>query len=677
MDRGVFTDQVRGQVRDQVHGNGREPAEARSEPASPALRWVLALVVFLGACAPFLPALSQGFVALDDDYNFERNEMYRALGAENLRWMFTESYMGHYQPLSWLTLALDYRLYGLDGAGYHLTNMLLHGLGMVALYYLALALFSLCFRGVPDARLRLAAAAAALVHGMHPLRVESVAWATERRDVQSGLFLILTVLAYVRWTRSRRASLLLLSLALFVVSLLSKAWGITLPAVLLVLDVWPLRRLRERRLVQLAVEKLWYAVPALGMAWLAAWAQGEAAARETLADHTILERVIQACYGLFFYPWKTLWPTDLAALYWLEMELDPTRTVHVVAYVFVALTTAVLWLRRRSFPAGWTAWVVFAIVVSPVLGFLQSGFQKVADRYSYLACIPFALLYGSGLAWLAARQGQRAGRSTRFASALGATALLLGLLGTLTWRQTLTWKDSETLYENVVAVEPGNYFAWHNLAVQYQLQGRYEEAVAAELESIRFHPGKGNLPARLNLANLYRLTGRTDQLPEVWRGALEADPAHAETLRNLMNDYLRRGDREGALALVESSIERAPDFVEGYAELAELRRDEGPEALLELWYRASQAAPESARAKHGVGVQLLALGRDEEAGPWLEQAFNADNHDVEIAVDFARVLARTGRGDVARQLLDQVLGVSPNHPRAQAARRALELGQRP
>ena len=653
---------------------------ARGEPASAGLRWVLVLVVFLAAAAPFLPALGQGFVELDDDRNFLMNEAYRGLGAENLRWMFTQSHMGHYHPLTWLTLAFDYQLYGLDGAGYHATNLLFHALGAVALYFLALALFRLGFGGLSDARLRLAAAVGALAHAMHPLRVESVAWATERRDVQSGLLLVLTALLYLRWVRTRSAATFALALCVFAASLLSKAWGITLPAVLLVLDLWPLGRRRAGEpWKRLLLEKVAFAVPALIVAWLAARAQGAAFARESLADHTLPERCVQACYGLAFYLRKTLWPTDLSALYWLEMDVDPLRPAHVVAYGIVAAVTTCVLLARRRFPALLVGWVVFAIVVSPVLGFLQSGFQKVADRYSYVACIPFGLLLGAGLAALA-----RA-RAAAFGAGLAASGAVLFALGVLGWRQTLLWRDSEALYERVVAVEPDNYFGWHNLAVQYQKQGRIDEAIEAERRSIEAHPGRGNAPARVNLAHLLARTGHPDESRQAMRGALAADPSNLDALRAVIAEHLARGDRGAALAAAEDAAARAGelrpparDLVGVFAELARLQLQAGEiQRSMATWHRAAEAVPESARARHGVGAALLALDRDEDAHLWLDQAFRMDNNDVELAVDYARVLARGGQATQASDLLRQVLARQPGHPRAAAALRAIEAGGRP
>jgi tetratricopeptide (TPR) repeat protein len=259
-----------------------------------------------------------------------------------------------------------------------------------------------------------------------------------------------------------------------------------------------------------------------------------------------------------------------------------------------------------------------------------------------------------------------------------AAVVWLALLGALAWRQTLFWKDSTTLYERVVAVEPGNYFGWHNLAVQYQLAGRHEHAIAAERRSIENHPGKGNLPARVNLAHLLRLLGRGPEALDTWRAIIAVDPGHAEALAALVNERLQARDNAGAVALLEEALARAPESIEAYAELARVHALAGrPTEVLAAWERAARALPASPRALHGVGAALLALGRDPEAGEWLERAFQMDNHDVEIAVDFARALARAGHTSEASGLLQQVLAASPGHPRALAAQRAMESGERP
>ena len=211
--------------------------------------WLVPVLIAVLTGAAFFPALENGFVDWDDEKTLLDNPNYRGLGWDQLRWMFTTFYMGHYQPLSWMTFGLDYLLWGIDPFGYHLTNLLLHTANAVLFYFLTLRLLSLPARAVPgEFALQVAAGFAALVFALHPLRVESVAWVTERRDVLSAFFLLWTILCYLRATAgaegdSARWRWLSAAVIVYGLSLLSKAGGITLPVVLLVLDVYPLRRL--------------------------------------------------------------------------------------------------------------------------------------------------------------------------------------------------------------------------------------------------------------------------------------------------------------------------------------------------------------------------------------------------------------------------------------------------
>ena len=228
-------------------------------------RAVLPLALILAVFAAFLPSLGNDFVAWDDDLNFTENPRYRGLSAAHLRWMLTTLHGGHYQPISWITLGLDYVLWGMNPVGYHLTNLVIHAANAVLCYHVIRVLLARTSRA-RDADVRLAAAAGALFFAIHPLRVESVAWASERRDVLSGFFFLLAVLGYVRMQDGARARWFVLSLVAFLLSLLSKAWGITLPVVLLALDWYPLRRrLRGRMLL----EKVPYALIALAFGVLA------------------------------------------------------------------------------------------------------------------------------------------------------------------------------------------------------------------------------------------------------------------------------------------------------------------------------------------------------------------------------------------------------------------------
>src|SRR5262249_10049049 len=277
----------------------------------------------------------------------------------------------------------------------------------------------------------------------------SVRLASERRDVLSGFFFLIAVLAYVRMQDGARARWFVLSLAAFLLSLLSKAWGITLPVVLLALDWFPLRR-RLRRGVLL--EKVPYALVALGFGVLAFRAQEPVEAMRTLAQHGVIARAAQAAYGLCFYLGKTVVPRGLSPLYLLELRLDPTRPRYVLAILGVLGVTGILVALRRRVPWLLTAWVCYAAIVSPVLGFVQTGPQIAADRYSYLACLPWAVVVAGGLAVLATARADGRLPAGRWYAALGTSAVALAILGALTFEQTRMWNDSRTLWEYVLRI---------------------------------------------------------------------------------------------------------------------------------------------------------------------------------------------------------------------------------
>jgi tetratricopeptide (TPR) repeat protein len=652
-------------------------------------RWLprlLPALVFAAACLAFLPALRQGFVELDDDLNFTQNPHILSFSPENLRWMLESSHVGHWQPLSWLSIALDVQLWGgVDPRGLHATNLLLHALDALLVYFLAQRLLKLGLQpaGVGESSelspttLRLAAAAAALFWGLHPLRVESVAWATERRDVLSTAFLLLAVLAYLRMAAAQRRGWAWLALALvaYAASLLSKAWGITLPALLLVLDVWPLRRVRRAGLPRIALEKIAFLALALIAAWRAAAAQEEAFAVVSLEEHGIAARLAQASYGLAFYVVKTIWPAQLSAMYLLERDFDPARGIYLASAAFVILTTLTLVLLRRRWPAGLTAWVAYAILVSPVLGLLQSGAQKVADRYTYLAAIPFALLFGAGLAVSGRKLAARPRAPRGWAAVLAAASVpLLAALGVASWRQTRVWRDSETLFRRVVEVEPDNYLGHHNLSIVLRRAGKLDPALEHARLSVEAHPAKGNVDARLNLGQLERMRGREDEALAEFARALEIEPAHAGTLAQMESWHLGRGDPAGAIALYERAIQAEPRSIDGYRRLAELYAAHGRAGeVIPLWQRAAAAAPDSHLARSWLGVALFQAGRPAEAAVELAAAVQLAPGDAQAQTNLGCALWQLGRGEEAIERWRLALRIDPSQAEA---RRFLEQAGR-
>ncbi len=445
--------------------------------------WPIAVGVVLVTALAFAPTLGNGFVNWDDDLNLTENGAYRGLSPSHLRWMLTTTLGGHWQPLTWLSFALDHALWGMDPRGYHLTSLGLHALNALLVWLIFRSLLRR-LTTVPQEAAAWIAAAGALGFAVHPLRVESVAWATERRDVLSGAFWLLAVLAYLRAaeasvTTARRARAFVV--AALVLSLAAKAWAVTFPVVLLILDWYPLERLeRAPRLV--LREKLPIAVVAAGAGALAFAAQRAVPEMRSLAEHGVAARAAQAAYGLIFYLAKTLWPAGLQPAYLLPTPLDPAAPRYVAAVIAVVVVTAIAVRGRARRPGILAAWAGYVVILAPVLGLTQTGPQLVADRYSYLACLPPTALAMVALARRWARASALAARLLA-----GATVATLVVLAALTFRQASIWHDSVTLWDHTLGLDPCNWIALTNRGFARQDRDR-DAAIADYTSAIRCNP---------------------------------------------------------------------------------------------------------------------------------------------------------------------------------------------
>src|SRR5437870_6426622 len=443
------------------------PLRERREPVPSALPqrrgfWLVPALMALVTFAAFLPVLQNQFVDWDDQRNFLDNHHYRGLGWTHLRWMWT-THLGHYIPLTWMTLGLDYLLWGMNPVGYHLTNLLLHAANAVVFFFVVRRLLTRALSS-PSERghaLALSAGFASLVFAIHPLRVESVAWATERRDVLSGLFYLLTILMYLRAREreERGRGWYWLSVAVFVLALLSKSMVVNLPVVLLILDVYPLRRLGgfigwwsapARRIY---VEKIPFVLLAAAASAIAVMAQLSFHAALSVAQLSVPGRLAISAYGLSSYLWKLVVPVNLSPLYELPPTVNPWAPPFLLSYGLALAITAIVLAFRRRVPGLPAAWVAYIVVLLPVLGIFQSGPQIAADRYTYLAGLGWAILAGAGLlsCW----------HATRFLLPGSAVCVLVGL-GVLTWNQAQVWRDSKTLWTRVLAIDPQSPTAYLN-----------------------------------------------------------------------------------------------------------------------------------------------------------------------------------------------------------------------
>jgi protein O-mannosyl-transferase len=595
----------------------------------------LPALVFMIAMIPFLHVLSNQFVDWDDYDNLVNNPHYRGLAWSQLHWMFTTFHMGHYQPLSWVTFGLDYMLWGMNPAGYHLTNLILHAANSALFYFICRRLLTAALSGADYESwwINLSAASAALLFAVHPLRVESVAWATERRDVLSGLFFLWTIYCYLRAAssspiRSQRRWLAA-AVVVYALSLLSKATAITLPALLLLLDVYPLRRLQggsinwfRPQLRSVLWEKSPFFVLACVFAAIALLAQHSTGALTPIRQYDIGFRAAQAFYGLNFYLWKTLLPTRLSPLYELPFDPEPWLWIFALCAVSAVSLSVSRYFIRHRWPAGLACWIYYVVTLAPVLGFAQSGPQLVADRYSYLPCLSWALLAAGAIFFY--RPLSPDPRNLIATSVLAVGTLFI--LGSLTWQQTRVWRDTQTLWEHAITVTSNSSIAHYNRAKNFETQGRVNRAIELYRRAVTLNPEYAD--AHHNLARLLARTGQQEEAIRHYRRAIEIKPEDPDTHNNLGLLLARRGDVVESLEEFKRAVQIDPNYSRAYFNMGKVFAQQGQLEKAIINYqqalKLNPNEPEIQLALADVHValarSLTAQGKKEEAERHYEEA---------------------------------------------------------
>jgi protein O-mannosyl-transferase len=595
-----------------------------SPPAPESLleRLTIPLAIAALAIVTFAPALSAGFVTWDDDINFLTNEAYRGLGAQQLHWMWTTFLMGHYTPLTWMTLGLDYSLWGMDARGYHATNVVIHAASAVLLYFLARRLLA---RALPEQSRRqprattLAAAFAALVFATHPLRVESVAWITERRDVLSCFLYLLTVMLYLRSldevSASRRwywASVVTCACAL-----LSKATAMSLPVALLLLDVYPLRRVGPSRsdVRRVALELTPFVALAV-----------TAAVVSVIALHANYQlslpgKLAVSAYGFAFYLWKTIAPVHLSPLYPLPEHIEPIAPRFIAAYVVTALYVAVAWKVRRRWPGVATGMVAFLVIMLPMLGAVQNGNVIAADRYTYHASTALSIVMGGILlAW----------EQSSFLVRSAVAALIVAALATLSWNQTGVWHDSREFWTYTVAMTDSSSTAhaalgralyadgqlaasvphferashidtlypdgYNNAGIALAQLGRWPEAIADYEKALAIHPRFSD--GESNLAVALAAVGQLDAALDHYAKAVSTDSANADAQTNWGNALVRLNRLDDAVAHYRAALRIQPRNADANLNLGVALAKQGRiHDAIDAFHRALEIKPDLQEAR--------------------------------------------------------------------------------
>ena len=516
--------------------------------------WAWTLLLFLAVILIYLPVLQNDFVNWDDKDALIDNPAIRHLDWAFVKWAFTSYATGNWMPLTWFSFALNYLMGGLNPRVFHATNVLLHALNTVLVFGFCLRLLRALPEENPRGMARLKGFAlpvsflTALVFGLHPIHVESVAWATERKDVLYSLFYLWSLYLYLGYVSSgaRNKNLRWGSLFLYFLSLLSKPMAVTLPFVFLILDYWPLQRLFPDFRAALKEKAPFFAL-ALASVFITLLSHAKAMsyARSSVEFYWVLN----AFRSMIFYPLKMVWPSGLTAYYPFPPQLDTAYLVEEIGSIgLVGLASYYSWRWRRKAPYLWTVWLYYQITLAPVVGFIQTGSEAAADRYTYLPCLGFFFLFSAAAAWWVAYN--------RFLLGMLA-AVLTAVLGFLTVTQIGMWKDTPTLWKRVTQVYPDeNADSYSRLGVAYLKAHRYDDALTAFSRAAVIPPPMARTFHGYGTALVYK-----DRIPEAiqaFQYALTLDPTLTGPRANLWMVYEKLGQHEAAVEQMKEALRLEP-----------------------------------------------------------------------------------------------------------------------
>jgi len=623
------------------------------------------------------------FVNFDDDmYVYENPRVRAGLTWDGVAWAFTTMGESNWHPLTWLSHMLDCQLFGLKAGSHHLVNVFLHILNSVLLYLILGRMTGAPWRS----------AMVTALFALHPLHVESVAWVSERKDVLSTLFFLLTLWAYAQYAGRPSLPRYGLVLGCLALGLTAKPMLVTVPFVLLLLDYWPLERLGEgsrgSSASRLIVEKVPLFVLVAASSVVTFVAQQRGGAVSSIHAVPLGSRIENALASYVAYIGKMLWPARLAVFY-------PYRdTVPAIQWVGAAVTLAgitvfVIWAGRRwrYLAVGWL-WYLGTLV--PVIGLVQVGEQSMADRYTYVPLIGLSVLAVWGVADLVGGW-----RRARISLAASASVVIMGCMAG-TWFQVGHWQNSVTLFERAARVAKGSALTHNNLGLALQDRERLEEAIRHFEEALRIDPlyarAHSNLgvalmeqgrqeeairhceqairidptlpKSHLNLGFVLEQQGKWSEAISHYREVLRLDPWNVDAVYNIGNTLMAQGKPEEAIAHYQEALRLDPQHAHAHRNLGVVLIQQGnPHEGVNHLRKAVRIDPGSADAHYNLGIALLQQGKLDEAVANLREAGRLNPDYPGAHLSLALALAGQGRLDEAIPHYQEAIHLKPDDPR--------------
>ncbi|MDM8549813.1 tetratricopeptide repeat protein [Desulfobacterales bacterium HSG2] len=644
----------------------------------------LAVSVFLimATLAAFWQLQNHDFINFDDDdYVTENPRVKAGLTGKTVTWAFTAFHSNNWHPLTWLSHALDCELFGLKPGMHHLINLLFHIANSILLFLLLRRMTGALWRS----------AFVAALFALHPLHVESVAWVSERKDMLGTFFWMLTMLAYIRYTKDPKLTRYIPVPLLFALGLMAKPMLVTLPCVLLLMDYWPLNRVPSSehqapstkhqassikhqehqassikhqassiKSIKHQASSILEKVPLFALTVisciLTVHAQKTGGVVRSLELFPLSLRIGNAIVSYIGYMGKMFWPQDLAFYYPHPGASLPTWKALGAGLLLAGISVCVIRVRQKS-PWLLIGWLWYLGTLVPVIGLVQVASQAMADRYTYIPLIGLFIMIAWGIPCLVGEWRHR-----RILFAVSAAVILLGC-AMLTWFQVRHWKNSITLFTRTLSVTTDNYLANNSLGAALEDQGRVREAIRYFSEALRIKPD--GIQAHYNMAVALEKEGRYEESARHLSKAVRLKPDFADARYNMGIAMKRQGNLTEAIRHFSEAVRIRPDFAEAHNNLGSALKDHGnhKEALVH-YYKALRLKPDYAEAHNNLGTALKSEGRYKEAIRHYYQALRIRPEFPEALFNLGIALGNQGKHEEAAEHFSEAIRLKPDFAEA-------------
>jgi tetratricopeptide (TPR) repeat protein len=584
------------------------------------------------------------FVTYDDESYITKNTFIKAgFTSESIIWAFTSGYAANWHPLTWLSHMLDIELYGLNPMGHHWSNLQIHIVNVVLLFLFLRLMTGAIWKS----------AFVSALFAIHPMHVESVAWVAERKDVLCAFFWILSMWAYVLYVRQPNKTRYLLLIILFVLGLMSKPMIVTLPFTLLLLDFWPLYRFqsiiqeRKSNVFQALLTLVWEKIPLFILSTVSSfitfWVQHHGGAVASMTSLPFESRVANAIVSYTSYIWKMVWPLNLAVLY-------PLREWHygqvIISGLLLSILTILAFWARKRFPYFFVGWLWFLGTMIPVIGLVQVGVQRMADRYTYIPFIGLFIVVAWGMADISSKWSRLKNIQRLFAG------VMLIFFAIAAWFQAGTWENGITLFFHTVKVTHNNSIAYCGLGQAFDRHGKYNEAVRYYLKALQINPNFAD--AHYELGVTLEKQGYSTKALKQYSEALRIKPNYAKVHNNIGVILSNQGKSKEASDHYQKAIQIMPNYAIAYYNLGIISAKNGRvmEAITN-YQKALQFNFNMTQTLYQLSW-ILATSEDEkyrngeEAIKLAERLCKVTNYSQPLALDaLAAAYAETGKFDIA------------------------------